>query len=113
MTRIFVVYEIKGPTGFIPYIYTKSTIDEILMSSIKDNLDIEIFPNVEKILSKDILDGNKYNDNDIYLIPIEEKLEKYDLSEILTPSFLNFIKNKENFKIIFVNHGVETLYPLI
>ena len=113
MTKIFVVYEIKGPDGYIPYIYTKNSIDNVLMDSLKGNLSIEIFPQIEKILSRDILNGFKYTDDNIYLIPIDQQLEKHELSQILTPAFCKFVSNRNNFKIIYVDYGIPALHSLL
>lgn len=113
MTRIFVVYEINGPNGYVPYVYTKSTLDEVLLQSLKEDLKSDIFENIEKVSSKEILDGSKYHDEHIYLIPIDSELEKFDLSEILTPKFKSFVEKRDNFKILYVNHDIPIVRTLV
>ena len=113
MTKIFIVYEIKGQNGFVPFIYTKSTIDTVLMESLKKSDSIDLFPEIEKILSKDILNNTKYSDDNLYLIPIDEELKRYSIDQILTPSFINFLEKRDNFKIVYVNYGITILHPFI
>lgn len=113
MTQIFLVYEILGPNGFLPLIYTKNTLDEIMLQSLKnENFKTQRFSEIEGVLSRDLLSGNKWNDDNIYLIPIDIELEKERIEDILTPKFFEFIKIRDNCKIIYVNYGI-TLHSLL
>jgi len=114
MTKIFQVYDIKGPNGFLPIIYTKETLSNAMTEALKDReFKSNIFPEVEPILSKEVLDGSKYNDEHLYLVPIDRSIENIDISNILTPSLIRFMREKDNFKIVYVDYGIPALHPLV
>jgi hypothetical protein len=114
VSKIFIVYEIKGPNGYIPFIYTKNTLDSVMLDNLKnDNINYNLFDGIEKLLISDVLNNSKYHDDNTYLIPIDRELEKYDLDFILSDELIKFIKTHTNFYIIYVNYGVEILHSLV
>ena len=100
-----------GPNGYIPYVYDKKTLSGILSWELRNTHTNDYFQNIPKKHSHSLVHKNEYNDDDTYLIPIDWNLESTNVEDILTPDFFNFIKNKHNFFIIYVNYS-NYEYPL-
>ena len=105
--KMYIVFDIIGPNGYIPYVYNKKTLSSIMKWELNNIHNNDYFHEIPKLSSHVLVHKNKYDDGDTYLIPIDWNLEETPLKDILTPDFLKFIKNKHNFFIIYVNYNYE------
>jgi len=114
MSKILIAYDLVGPNGYIPYTYDKDTISSVMEKELREVHNRDYFHNIEKVSTHQLIHQLKYNDSYTYLIPLDNDLRETPLERILTPDFFNFIKDKENFHIIYVSHYEESkMHPLI
>lgn len=112
--KVYMVFDIIGPNGFIPYVYDKDRLVDIMKWELENIHDIKYFEEIPKISSHDLVTKNEYDSDNTYLIPLDWCLEKTKIETILTPNFYNFIKKRHNFFIIYVDYNYEqTMHTLI
>ena len=112
--KVYMAFDIIGPNGFIPYVYDKDKLADIMKWELENTHDTEYFKEIPKISSYELVHTNEYDSDNTYLIPLDWCLEKTKIEDILTPNFYNFIKKRHNFFIIYVDYTYEqTMHTLI
>ena len=114
MKKIYIVFDIIGPNGYIPYVYDKNNLSDIMEWELKNIHDTIYFEDIPKKSSYEIVNKLEYDSECTYLIPIDWSFKETAIDDILTPDFFSFINSKENFFIIYVNNDYEhPVYPLL
>jgi hypothetical protein len=109
---VYIVFDFKTPNGFLPFCYTKNSIDALLEYNLKNKKEYDILPGTNKILTFN-LDERNINDEDLYIILIDSKLKEIEIESILSPK-LNFLYNSsDNFIIHYFDYGIEQMRSLI
>jgi hypothetical protein len=115
--KLFIAFDIIGPNGYIPYVYNKKTLPNVMEYEIKSTHNNDYFNGTEKVSSYQLLNNpNAWNEEHTYLIPISWQLENTPISEILSPDFLKFVNSKENIFIIYTKYDYDyesQMYSLI
>ena len=111
----YMVFDIVGPNGYVPYVYHNQTLGKVLENELKNPHNTNYFKEIPKISSNELLHKFEYKMDDTYLIPFDWCLKLTPKEDILTPEFLKFINDKHNFFIIYVkyNYEISEMYSLI
>jgi len=113
-SKMYIVFDIIGPNGYIPYVYDNNKLSSIMNWELRNTHDNDYFTEIPKMHSHSLVHKNEYSESDTYLIPLDWNLENTSIENILTPDFYNFVKNKHNFFIIYVNYNYEyPVHPLL
>lgn len=113
MGNVYIVFDFKTPAGFLPFCYTSSTISKNIEYTILNNVSYEhIFEGNQKILTYN-LDERCCNDNNLYIILIDSKLQNVNISNIVSPKLKGLLDNSDNFIIHYFDYGIEEMRSLI
>ena len=113
MGNVYIVFDFHTPSGYLPFCYTKSNISKILKQANTNEFSYEnIFEGNRKILTFN-LDERSINDDNIYVILIDNKIREINLTEILSEKLLNLINKSDNFIIHYFDYGTEEMRSLI
>ena len=113
MGNVYLVFDFKTPAGFLPFCYTSDTINAVLQNTILGKLDYtNLLEGTNKILTFN-LDERNSNDDNIFIILVDSKLQEIHLSKILSPKLKNFVDTSHNFIVQYFDYGIEEMRALI
>lgn len=113
MGNVYLVFDFKTPAGFLPFCYTSSTITKTMEMAMSGKISYEnLFNGTNKILTYN-LDERNINDDNLFIILIDSKLQEANLNQILSPKLKNLVDKSDNFIIHYFDYGIEEMRALI
>ena len=110
--ELYIVFDFKTPNGFLPHSYTHDNINQVLEFHLKNDFNFDFFKNTPKILTKDLHESHSNNQN-IFLIVIDERLKDINISKILSKKLHQLYLSSNNFHLIYHNYEISEMYSLI
>jgi len=109
--RVLIVYDFKTPNGYLPFTYTKETLDDVMDFHIKNEVKLPEFENAEMISIYEL--DKKLDNNFLYMVLIDASLQKEDVKNIISPLLLSYCNDFVNFQISYFDYGIKQMYSLI
>ena len=113
MMEIYLVYDYKGPNGYIPFYYTKTNLSSILDKNQNNIITYNKFsPSTKQILTKFLWNQKSNIPYNLYLVLIDVSQKNEPIENILSDTLNLLIKTyPDNIKIIYFEHEV-TMHSL-
>jgi len=110
--ELYIVFDFKTPNGYLPFCYTKKNIINVLKYNLENKVHFGFFNECNKILTKE-LHSSYINDQNLYIIVIDDRLKHINLNKILSPKLYNMYNESNNFHIIYHEYEISEMYSLI
>ena len=104
--EITIVYDYIGPNGYIPFIYTKKELPNILDKNQKNIIKYNNFSDdTKQVLTKVLWNQKSKIKNNFYLVLVDTQLKDIPLEDILSDTLNLLIKTyPNNIRVIYFDH---------